>query len=140
MWFIAVVWGFPHSFLHMNLYEYIMLPILYHEFEIYYVFRITHYRDIITLVWVELWMIIWIFLLKLRIIFFAIFFELFFPFILSCSCIIYLPIYIMIFFPVVRHIWELLGNYSVIIMVMVIYHYVEKFWRILVTTNFLYNI
>ena len=40
----------------------------------------------------------------------------------------------------VHHIWELPGNYPVFPVVMVIYHYVERIWRILVTNNFLYNI
>ena len=38
------------------------------------------------------------------------------------------------------HRWELLVNYPVFILVMVIYHYVEIIWRILVTQVFLYNI
>ena len=38
------------------------------------------------------------------------------------------------------HIWELLGNYPVLTVVMVIYHYVDRIWRILVTPDFLYNI
>ena len=33
----------------------------------------------------------------------------------------------------VQHRWELPGNYPVFAMVMVIYHYVERIWRILVT-------
>ena len=32
------------------------------------------------------------------------------------------------------------GNYPVFTVVMVIYHYVERIWRILVTPNLLYNI
>ena len=32
--------------------------------------------------------------------------------------------------------WELPGNYLVFTVVMVIYHYVERIWRILVTTIF----
>ena len=39
-----------------------------------------------------------------------------------------------------RHRWELPGNYPVFTVAMVIYHYVERIWRILVTPNFLYNI
>ena len=39
-----------------------------------------------------------------------------------------------------RHRWELPGNYPIFIMVKVIYHHVERFWRILLTPNFLYNI
>ena len=39
-----------------------------------------------------------------------------------------------------HHRCELLGNYPVFNVVMVIYHYVEIIWRILVTPNFLYNI
>ena len=39
-----------------------------------------------------------------------------------------------------RHIWELLGNYLVFTIVMVIYHYVKRICRILVTLNFMYNI
>ena len=35
-----------------------------------------------------------------------------------------------------RHRRELLGNYPDFIVVMVIYHYVERIWRILVTPNF----
>ena len=38
--------------------------------------------------------------------------------------------------PFQTHIWELPGNYPVFIMVMIIYHYVEKIWRIIVTPNF----
>ena len=38
-----------------------------------------------------------------------------------------------------RHIWELPGSYSVLTVVMIIYHYVERIWRILVTQNKLYN-
>ena len=38
------------------------------------------------------------------------------------------------------HIWELPGNYPVFAVSMVIYHYVERIWRILVTTDFSYNI
>ena len=36
--------------------------------------------------------------------------------------------------------WELLGNYPNFTVVMVIYHSVERIWRILITPNFLYNI
>ena len=36
--------------------------------------------------------------------------------------------------------WELPGNYPVSTVVMVIYHYVERIWKILVTPNFSYNI
>ena len=39
----------------------------------------------------------------------------------------------------VEHIWKLLSNYPVFTVVMVIYHYVERIWRIIVTPNFLYN-
>ena len=35
-----------------------------------------------------------------------------------------------------RHRWELPGNYAVFTVVMVIYHYVERIWRILVTPIF----
>ena len=38
------------------------------------------------------------------------------------------------------HRWKLPGNYPVFTVVMVIYHYVEIIWRIIVTPNFLYNI
>ena len=38
--------------------------------------------------------------------------------------------------PGVRHRWELPGNYPVFIVVMVMYHYDEGIWRILVTPNF----
>ena len=38
------------------------------------------------------------------------------------------------------HRWELPGNYPVFTVVMVIYHYVERIWRILVTPIFTYNI
>ena len=38
------------------------------------------------------------------------------------------------------HRWELLGNYHVFAVVMVIYHYIERIWRILVTLHFSYNI
>ena len=50
------------------------------------------------------------------------------------SIIIYFLIYAL------NHRWELTGNYPVFTVVMVIYHYVERIWRILVTHNFLYNI
>ena len=40
----------------------------------------------------------------------------------------------------VHHRWELPGNYPVFTVVIVIYHYIERIWRILVTPNFLYNI
>ena len=36
--------------------------------------------------------------------------------------------------------WELPGNYPVFTVAMIIYHYVEIIWRILVTPDFLYNI
>ena len=39
-----------------------------------------------------------------------------------------------------EHRWELPGNYPVFTAVMVIYHYVERIWRILVTPVFLYKI
>ena len=39
-----------------------------------------------------------------------------------------------------RHRWELPGNYPVFTVVMVIYHYVERIWRVLVIPIFLYNI
>ena len=39
-----------------------------------------------------------------------------------------------------NHIWELPGNYPVFSVVMVIYHYVERIWRILVTPILIYNI
>ena len=39
-----------------------------------------------------------------------------------------------------HYIWQLLSNYPVFIMVMIIYHYVERIWRIIVTSIFLYNI
>ena len=38
------------------------------------------------------------------------------------------------------HRWELPGNYPVLTVVMVIYHYVERILRILVTPSFSYNI
>ena len=38
------------------------------------------------------------------------------------------------------HRWELPGNYPVFTVVMLIYHYVERIWRIIVTPNLLYNI
>ena len=38
------------------------------------------------------------------------------------------------------HRWELPGNYPVFNVVMVIYHYVERIWRILVAPVFLNNI
>ena len=45
--------------------------------------------------------------------------------------------------PLVRgkHMWELPDNYPVFTVVMVIYHYVERIWRITVTSNFfnIYN-
>ena len=40
----------------------------------------------------------------------------------------------------VGHIWELTGNYLVFTVVMVVYHYVEIIWRILVTPNFSYKV
>ena len=39
-----------------------------------------------------------------------------------------------------QHRWELLGNYPDFTVVMVIFHYVERIWRVLVTPNYLYNI
>ena len=39
-----------------------------------------------------------------------------------------------------QHRWELPGNHPVLTMVMVIYYYIERIWRIIVTFNFLYNI
>ena len=38
------------------------------------------------------------------------------------------------------HRWELPGSYPVFTVVMVIYHYVERIWRILVTPILIYNI
>ena len=35
---------------------------------------------------------------------------------------------------------ELPGNYPVFVVVMIIYHYIERIWRILVTPNFSYSI
>ena len=40
----------------------------------------------------------------------------------------------------VGHRWELPGNYPDLTMVIVIYHNIERIWRILVTPVFLYNI
>ena len=45
-----------------------------------------------------------------------------------------------IFCSILNHRWELPGNYPVFTVVMVIYHDVERIWKILVTPNFLYNI
>ena len=42
--------------------------------------------------------------------------------------------------PAQKHRWELPGSYPVFTMLMVIYHYVDIIWRILVTPNFVYNI
>ena len=39
-----------------------------------------------------------------------------------------------------EHGWELSGDYPVFTVVMVIYHYVERIWRVLITPNLLYNI
>ena len=39
-----------------------------------------------------------------------------------------------------KHRWELPGNYPIFTVVMVIYHYVERIWRIIVTTILIYNI
>ena len=39
-----------------------------------------------------------------------------------------------------EHRWELSRNYPVFTVVMVIYHYVERIWRILVTPILIYNI
>ena len=39
-----------------------------------------------------------------------------------------------------NHRRELPGNHPVFTVVMVIYHYVERTWRILINPNFLYNI
>ena len=39
-----------------------------------------------------------------------------------------------------NHRWELPGNYPIFTAVMVIYHCVDRIWRILITPNFLYNI
>ena len=38
------------------------------------------------------------------------------------------------------HRWGLPGNYPVFTVVMVIYHYVERIWRIIVTPILIYNI
>ena len=38
------------------------------------------------------------------------------------------------------HRWELPGNYPVSVVVMVIYHYFERIWIILVTPNFPFTI
>ena len=38
------------------------------------------------------------------------------------------------------HRWELPGNYPIFTAVMVIYHYVEIIWRIIVTPNLFYKI
>ena len=38
------------------------------------------------------------------------------------------------------HRWELPGNYPNFTMLMVIYHYVERIWRIIITPNFLRSI
>ena len=38
------------------------------------------------------------------------------------------------------HRWSLLGNHPFLTVVMLIYHYLEVMWRIVITTNFLYNI
>ena len=40
----------------------------------------------------------------------------------------------------IEHRWELPGNYPLLTVLMVIYHCVERIWRILVTPNFFYNI
>ena len=40
----------------------------------------------------------------------------------------------------VKHRWELPGNYPVFTVAMVIYHYVERIWRILITPILIYNI
>ena len=52
-----------------------------------------------------------------------------------------------VFYPTGSHIlrrqqyrWELPGNYPVFTVVMLICHYVERIWRILVPPNCLYNI
>ena len=42
--------------------------------------------------------------------------------------------------PPQQHRWELPGNYPVFTVIMLIYHYIEKIWRILVTPNLFYNI
>ena len=39
-----------------------------------------------------------------------------------------------------KHRWELPDNYPVFTVVMVIYQYVERIWRILVTPILIYNI
>ena len=39
-----------------------------------------------------------------------------------------------------RHTWELPSNYPVFTVVMVIYYYVDRTWRFIVTPDFLYNI
>ena len=40
----------------------------------------------------------------------------------------------------VQHRWELPGKYPILTVVMVICHYVERIWRIIVTPIFLYSI
>ena len=42
--------------------------------------------------------------------------------------------------PSLGHIWEVPGNYPVFTMVIEIYHFVERIWRIIVTPDFSYNI
>ena len=44
--------------------------------------------------------------------------------------------YHLFIFGTVKHRWELPGNYPVFAVVMVIYHYVERIWRIIVTPDF----
>ena len=55
-----------------------------------------------------------------------------------------LPLFMWVLLPqlswIVGHRWELPGNHPVFAVVMVIYHYVERIWRILVTPNFLHDI
>ena len=38
--------------------------------------------------------------------------------------------------PYATHRWELMGNYPILIVVEIIYRYVERIWRVLVTPNF----
>ena len=47
---------------------------------------------------------------------------------------------IFLIFPYDQHRWELPGTYPIFTVVMVICHYVERIWRVLVTPAFLYNI
>ena len=51
-----------------------------------------------------------------------------------------MKVYVHFYHCHVSHRWELPGDYPIFTVLMVIYHCVERIWKILITPNFLYNI